>query len=293
MLRLEGVSVAYGKHEALHDGVAQRDGRARRPPSWARTAPARRRCSTRSSASCDPRPGGRILFEGRPIESEPTHRIVESRRRAGPGGPPPVRRDDRGRESRAWAPTPGARAAARPRDDGTAARAVSRAGRAAEPAGRYPERRRAADAGDRAGPDVGVRSCCSSTSPRSVSARAWPRSCSRPCAPSPAAGSRCCWSSRTCITASDWRIESTCWKTAGSSAPGHRRSSDKTRRSSRPISGSDGASSRRTRLAQPVWSRPDMGGRGDHPDGLSLRGPAAVCNPPILMLLASELTARV
>src|SRR6185436_19499354 len=63
--------------------------------------------------------------------------------------------------------------------------------------------------------------------PRTSPSRRNQRADTRPSAPATTAGSRCCWSSRTCITASDWRIESTCWKTAGWPAPGPRRSSDK------------------------------------------------------------------
>jgi hypothetical protein len=59
--------------------------------------------------------------------------------------------------------------------------------------------------------------------PRTSPSRRNQRADTLPSAPSPTARSRCCWSSRTCITASDWRIESTCWKTAGWSAPGPRR----------------------------------------------------------------------
>ena len=44
MLRLEHVSVAYGKHEALHDVTLDAAARLARPRSSAPTAPANRRC---------------------------------------------------------------------------------------------------------------------------------------------------------------------------------------------------------------------------------------------------------
>ena len=77
MLRLEGVSVAYGKHEALHEvslGVTAGETTAILGTNGAGK-------TTMLHAIVGlvrPRPGGRILFDGRPIESEPTHRIVES-----------------------------------------------------------------------------------------------------------------------------------------------------------------------------------------------------------------------
>jgi branched-chain amino acid transport system ATP-binding protein len=75
MLRLEHVSVAYGKHEALHD--VSLDVEAGRTTVILGANGAGKTTLLKAIAGMvRARPGGRILFEGRAIEREPTHRLV-------------------------------------------------------------------------------------------------------------------------------------------------------------------------------------------------------------------------
>ena len=76
MLRLEGVSVAYGKHEALRQATL--DVETGRTTVILGTNGAGKTTMLNSIAGLvAARPGSRILFEGRPIEREPSHRIAE------------------------------------------------------------------------------------------------------------------------------------------------------------------------------------------------------------------------
>ena len=77
MLRLEGVSVAYGKHEALHE-VSLSVTAGETTAILGTNGAGKTTMLNAIVGLVRPRPGGRILFEGRPIESDPTHRIVES-----------------------------------------------------------------------------------------------------------------------------------------------------------------------------------------------------------------------
>jgi len=75
MLRLEHISVAYGKHEALHD--VSIDVEAGRTTVILGANGAGKTTLLKTIAGLvRPRPGGRILFEGRSIEAELTHRMV-------------------------------------------------------------------------------------------------------------------------------------------------------------------------------------------------------------------------
>jgi branched-chain amino acid transport system ATP-binding protein len=75
MLRLENVTVAYGKHEALH-GVSL-DVEAGRTTVILGTNGAGKTTLLKTiSGLVRPQPGGRILLEGRAVEAEPTHRMV-------------------------------------------------------------------------------------------------------------------------------------------------------------------------------------------------------------------------
>ena len=77
MLRLEGVSVAYGKHEALREVTL--DVAAGETTVILGTNGAGKTTMLNTIVGLvRPVPGGRIRFEGRPIETEPTHRIVEA-----------------------------------------------------------------------------------------------------------------------------------------------------------------------------------------------------------------------
>jgi ABC-type cobalamin/Fe3+-siderophores transport system ATPase subunit len=100
MLRLENVSVAYGKHEALH-GVSIDVPAARTTVILGANGAGKTTLLKTIAGLVPAKPGSRILFEDRPIENEPSHRIVAARYRAGAGGPPPVRRDDGDRQSQA------------------------------------------------------------------------------------------------------------------------------------------------------------------------------------------------
>ena len=213
MLRLEHISVAYGKHEALHDVTVDVAAGARRQ-SWGPTAPARARFSKPSPAWCGRNPaegscsrGARSKESPHTVSSRPELRWSPKAAACSATCPWP-------RISRS-APIPAPGAGDPRRWSGSCA--VSRACRTPPSAGQDPERRRAADAGDRAGPD-GNRSSCSSTSPRSVSARAYSGALLDPAHHHPRRAIGRCWSSRTCITASAWPIMSMCWKTAASSA---------------------------------------------------------------------------
>jgi branched-chain amino acid transport system ATP-binding protein len=77
MLRLEGVSVAYGKHEALHE-VSLSVTAGETTAILGTNGAGKTTMLNAIVGLVRLRPGGRILFEGRPIEREPTHRIVES-----------------------------------------------------------------------------------------------------------------------------------------------------------------------------------------------------------------------
>src|SRR5262245_29063287 len=75
MLRLEHISVAYGKHEALHD--VSLDIEAGRTTVILGANGAGKTTLLKTIAGLvRPRPGGRILFEGRGIGPEPPHPMV-------------------------------------------------------------------------------------------------------------------------------------------------------------------------------------------------------------------------
>ena len=75
MLRLEHISVAYGKHEALHDVTL--DAEAGRTTVILGANGAGKTTLLKTIAGLvRPRPGGKILFEGRQIEQIPPHKIV-------------------------------------------------------------------------------------------------------------------------------------------------------------------------------------------------------------------------
>ena len=154
MLRLEHVSVAYGKHEALHDVTL--DVPAGRTTVILGANGAGKTTLLKTIAGLvRPQPGGRILFEGRAIEDEPPHRDRGRRHRPGARRPPPVRRHD-GHRQPAHRRLHAARAGQRGAPAREAARAVPAPGRAPQPARQDHERRRAADAGDRPRADVGA-----------------------------------------------------------------------------------------------------------------------------------------
>jgi branched-chain amino acid transport system ATP-binding protein len=75
MLRLEHISVAYGKHEALHD-VTLDIGAGRTTVILGANGAGKTTLLKTIAGLVRPRPGGVILFEGRPIEAEPIHRTV-------------------------------------------------------------------------------------------------------------------------------------------------------------------------------------------------------------------------
>ncbi len=77
MLRLEDVTVAYGKHEALHR--VSLDVQAGRTTVVLGANGAGKTTLLNTVAGLvRPQPGGRILFEGRSIETDPAHRMVAS-----------------------------------------------------------------------------------------------------------------------------------------------------------------------------------------------------------------------
>jgi branched-chain amino acid transport system ATP-binding protein len=77
MLRLENVTVAYGKHEALH-GVSLDVAAGATTVILGANGAGKTTLLKTIAGLTRPQPGGRILFEGRPIEAEPTHRMVGS-----------------------------------------------------------------------------------------------------------------------------------------------------------------------------------------------------------------------
>ena len=75
MLRLEHISVAYGKHEALHDVTLDIEAGQTTVILGANGAGKTTLLKT-IAGLVRPRPGGRILFEGRGIENEQPHQMV-------------------------------------------------------------------------------------------------------------------------------------------------------------------------------------------------------------------------
>ena len=75
MLRLENVSVAYGKHEALHS-VSLEFPAARTAVILGANGAGKSTLLKTIAGLVRAKPGSRILFQDRPIEHEPTHRIV-------------------------------------------------------------------------------------------------------------------------------------------------------------------------------------------------------------------------
>jgi len=77
MLRLEHISVAYGKHEALHD-VSVEIEPSRTTVILGANGAGKTTLLNTIAGLVRARPGGRILFEERPIEHEAPHNIVEN-----------------------------------------------------------------------------------------------------------------------------------------------------------------------------------------------------------------------
>jgi branched-chain amino acid transport system ATP-binding protein len=75
MLRLEHISVAYGKHEALHDVTLDVDA-GRTTVILGANGAGKTTLLKTIAGLLRPRAGGRILFEGRPIEGYAPHSIV-------------------------------------------------------------------------------------------------------------------------------------------------------------------------------------------------------------------------
>jgi ABC-type branched-subunit amino acid transport system ATPase component len=75
MLRLEHISVAYGKHEALHD-VNVDIAPSRTTAILGANGAGKSTLLKTVAGLVRPQPGGKILFDGRPIEQVPPHRIV-------------------------------------------------------------------------------------------------------------------------------------------------------------------------------------------------------------------------
>ncbi len=75
MLRLENVSVAYGKHEALH-GVSLDMPAGRTTVILGANGAGKTTLLKTIAGLVRAQPGSRIMFEDRPIEQEPPHRIV-------------------------------------------------------------------------------------------------------------------------------------------------------------------------------------------------------------------------
>ena len=75
MLRLEHISVAYGKHEALHD-VTVDIAPSRTTAILGANGAGKSTLLKTVAGLVRPQPGGRILFHDRPIEHEAPHRIV-------------------------------------------------------------------------------------------------------------------------------------------------------------------------------------------------------------------------
>jgi branched-chain amino acid transport system ATP-binding protein len=77
MLRLENVSVAYGKHEALH-GVTLEVPAARTTVILGANGAGKTTLLKTIAGLVRAKPGSRILFKDRAIENEPPHRIVSA-----------------------------------------------------------------------------------------------------------------------------------------------------------------------------------------------------------------------
>jgi branched-chain amino acid transport system ATP-binding protein len=77
MLRLEHVSVAYGKHEALHD-VSIDIPAARTTVILGANGAGKTTLLKTIAGLVQAKPGSRILFEDKPIQNEPSHRIVSA-----------------------------------------------------------------------------------------------------------------------------------------------------------------------------------------------------------------------
>ena len=235
MLRLENVSVAYGKHEALHDVTLDVEaGRttvilgangAGKTTLFKTIAGLVRPRARRAHPVRGPADRGRVAAPDR-----------RCRHRAGARGTPPVRRHDRHRQPAHGRLHRHARA-----DEAAAARKAARAvpapRRTPGPAGQDHERRRAADAGDRPRADVGAEDAAARRAvarpgaapgqgpvrdlAQHHAARAVGGAGGAERAPEPAVGA----------------IASMCWRTATSCVRDRPAKSRKMRRSSRPISG--------------------------------------------------------
>jgi branched-chain amino acid transport system ATP-binding protein len=77
MLRLESLSVAYGKHEALRQ-VTLEAAAGRTTVILGTNGAGKTTMLNTIAGLVPPRPGSRILFDGRPIDREPSHRIAEA-----------------------------------------------------------------------------------------------------------------------------------------------------------------------------------------------------------------------
>ena len=75
MLRLEHISVAYGKHEALHDVTLEIEP-GRTTAILGANGAGKTTLLNTIAGLIRARPGGRILFEDRPIEHEHPHNVV-------------------------------------------------------------------------------------------------------------------------------------------------------------------------------------------------------------------------
>src|ERR1700722_9604691 len=75
MLRLEHISVAYGKHKALHD-VSVDIAPSRATAILGANGAGKSTLLKTVAGLVRPQPGGKILFDDRPIEQEAPHRIV-------------------------------------------------------------------------------------------------------------------------------------------------------------------------------------------------------------------------
>jgi branched-chain amino acid transport system ATP-binding protein len=75
MLRLEHVSVVYGKHEALHDVSLEAEA-GRTTVILGANGAGKTTLLKTIAGLVRPQPGGRILFGGLPIETAPPHKIV-------------------------------------------------------------------------------------------------------------------------------------------------------------------------------------------------------------------------
>jgi branched-chain amino acid transport system ATP-binding protein len=77
MLRLEHVSVSYGKHEALHD-VSIEIPAAQTTVILGANGAGKTTLLKTIAGLVQAKPGSRILFEDKPIQNEPAHRIVSA-----------------------------------------------------------------------------------------------------------------------------------------------------------------------------------------------------------------------